>query len=233
MAKKGDPIVASACEILFKNPHLANDGTKGRKIAFLQAGLNIQLLDAKARKNKYKLLREMYIRKKAKIDGEGKTMAEFTSDTNSTPAVEFPIQSDSSDDEADIRKTKKPRIAIKDRFDYESNHYQSDAVGLIDNQGNGGNINSILIEVKNEQGITCEIYELSSENEKNQTIGSIFSGFTEIKNIVTVNGNNMKWRAIENLQFHKLQRICGETKDHYIFHFVPDSFISKEVSPHI
>lgn len=162
----------------------------------------------------------MYIRKKAKIDGEGKTMseakvmAEYTSDTNSTPAVEFPIQSP-------------PPPAIKDRFDYESNHYQSDAVGLIGNQGNGGTINSILIEVKNEQGITCEVYELSSENEKNQTIGSIFSGFTEIKNIVTVNGNNMKWRAIENLQFHKLQRICGETKDHYIFHFVPDSLISK------
>ncbi|GFH56940.1 hypothetical protein CTEN210_13416 [Chaetoceros tenuissimus] len=112
------------------------------------------------------------------------------------------------------------------RFDYKSNHYQSEAVGLIESHSNRRNGNSILIEVKNEQGITCHIYELSTKKEKIQTIGSIFSGSTEIENIVKVNGNAMKWRAIENLQFSKLQRMCGETKEHYIFQFLSDPLIS-------
>lgn len=97
MPRKADPIIASACEILLKKQHLADDETNGRKIAFLQAGLNVDLLDAKTRKTKYKLLREMYKRKKAKIDEEKEMMAEekliakSASDRNST--VEFPIQS--------------------------------------------------------------------------------------------------------------------------------------------
>ncbi|GFH59601.1 hypothetical protein CTEN210_16077 [Chaetoceros tenuissimus] len=95
--RKGDPIIAGACDILLKKQHLAKDGTNGRKIAFLQAGLDVDLLDAKKRKNKLKLLREMYKRKKAEIDEEEKMMAEekklaeSAGDRNST--VEFPVQS--------------------------------------------------------------------------------------------------------------------------------------------
>lgn len=97
MPKKGDPIIAAACDILLKKQHLADDGTNGRKIAFLQAGLDVDLLDTSKRKNKLKLLREMYKRKKEKIDeekrimAEEKKLAESLSDRNST--VEFPVRS--------------------------------------------------------------------------------------------------------------------------------------------
>ena len=52
MPRKGDPIIAKACDILLKKQHLADDKTNGRKIAFLQAGLDVALLDGKERKKK-------------------------------------------------------------------------------------------------------------------------------------------------------------------------------------
>ncbi|GFH50559.1 hypothetical protein CTEN210_07035 [Chaetoceros tenuissimus] len=97
MPRKGDPIIAAACDILLKKQHLVDDGTNGRKIAFLQAGLDVNLLNTSNRKNKLKLLREMHKRKKDKIDeekrimAEEKKLAESLSDRNST--VEFPVRS--------------------------------------------------------------------------------------------------------------------------------------------